>query len=80
LEDRVKVELDLNLSSVFYGLKYELPPIAEAGGAILNNVPLGGVGGIAGLGAYAAAKHGVVGLTRSPRWNGPPAVAGSARR
>jgi NAD(P)-dependent dehydrogenase (short-subunit alcohol dehydrogenase family) len=51
---------------VFYGLKYELPAIAESGGgAILNNASLGGVGGIAGLGAYVAAKHGVVGLTRS---------------
>jgi NAD(P)-dependent dehydrogenase (short-subunit alcohol dehydrogenase family) len=61
-----RAELDLNLSSVFYGLKYELPAIAESGGgAILNNASLGGVGGIAGLGAYVAAKHGVVGLTRS---------------
>jgi hypothetical protein len=38
------------------GLKYELPPTAEAGDAILNNASLGGVGGIAGLGAYAAAS------------------------
>lgn len=47
-------------------LKYQIPAIlAAGGGAIVNNASLGGVRGIAGLAPYVAAKHGVVGLTRS---------------
>ena len=61
-----RAELDHNLTSVFLGLKYQVPAILESGGgSIVNNASLGGVSGIPGLAAYAAAKHGVVGLTRS---------------
>ena len=64
--DEWRAELDHNLTSVFFGLKYQVPAILEAGGgSIVNNASLGGVRGIPGLAAYAAAKHGVVGLTRS---------------
>ena len=60
-------ELEQNLTSVFYCLKFQIPAmIASAGGgSIINNASTGGVRGIPGLAAYAAAKHGVVGLTRS---------------
>lgn len=59
-------EVDENLTSVFFCLKYQIPAIlAAGGGAIINNASLGGVHGIAGLAPYVAAKHGVVGLTRS---------------
>ncbi|WP_207915270.1 SDR family NAD(P)-dependent oxidoreductase [Micromonospora sp. 15K316] len=59
-------ELTLNLSSVFFGLKYQIPALqASGGGAIVNNASNVGVTGSAGLAAYSAAKHGVVGLTRS---------------
>jgi NAD(P)-dependent dehydrogenase (short-subunit alcohol dehydrogenase family) len=59
-------EVDENLTSVFLCLKYQIPAIlAAGGGAIVNNASLGGVRGIPGLAPYAAAKHGVVGLTRS---------------
>ncbi|WP_245871048.1 SDR family oxidoreductase [Asanoa hainanensis] len=59
-------ELSLNLSSVFYGLKHEIPAlVASGGGAIVNNASNLGVVGAAGMAAYSAAKHGVVGLTRS---------------
>ncbi|WP_127508809.1 SDR family NAD(P)-dependent oxidoreductase [Actinoplanes solisilvae] len=57
-------ELALNLSSVFYSLKYEIPALTE-GGSIVNNASNLGVVGSAGMAAYSAAKHGVVGLTRS---------------
>ncbi|MDX3056219.1 SDR family oxidoreductase [Streptomyces sp. NE06-03E] len=58
--------IDLNLTSVFYSLKYEIPAIvASGGGSIVNNASVVGVVGDAGAAAYAAAKHGVVGLTRS---------------
>lgn len=54
------------LSGVFLSLKYEIPAIAESGGgAIVNMSAANGIVGVAGLGPYTAAKHGVLGLTRS---------------
>jgi NAD(P)-dependent dehydrogenase (short-subunit alcohol dehydrogenase family) len=38
---------------------------SAGGGSIVNNASIGGVRGIPGMAAYVAAKHGVVGLTRS---------------
>jgi NAD(P)-dependent dehydrogenase (short-subunit alcohol dehydrogenase family) len=59
-------DLALNLSSVFYGLKHQIPALrAGGGGAIVNNASNLGVTGAAGMASYSAAKHGVVGLTRS---------------
>ena len=64
-------ELAQNLTSVFYCLKYQIPAMTEsAGGSIINNASIGGVRGIPGLAPYAAAKHGVVGLTRSAALEG----------
>jgi NAD(P)-dependent dehydrogenase (short-subunit alcohol dehydrogenase family) len=64
--DAWRAELDLNLTSVFHGLKHQLPAIrAAGGGAVVNNASTAGVSAIPGLAAYTAAKHGVVGLTRS---------------
>ena len=59
-------ELELNLSSVFYCLRAQLPALlAAGGGAVVNNASVAGTAGIGGLTAYVAAKHGVVGLTRA---------------
>ena len=64
--DAWRSELDLNLTSVFHGLKHQLPAIrAAGGGAVVNNASTAGVSAVPGLAAYTAAKHGVVGLTRS---------------
>jgi NAD(P)-dependent dehydrogenase (short-subunit alcohol dehydrogenase family) len=62
-----RADLDLNLNSVFYSLKHQIPAILESGGggAIVNNASLAGVRGISTMPAYVAAKHGVVGLTRA---------------
>lgn len=60
-------EMAQNLTSVFYCMKAEIPAMLESptGGSIVNNASTGGVVGILGMASYAAAKHGVVGLTRS---------------
>ena len=56
----------INLSSVFYCLREELPLMAAGGGgAIVNTSSGAGVFGAAGIAHYAAAKHGVIGLTRA---------------
>ncbi len=55
----------LNLTGVFLCLKYEIPAMLERGGAIVNMASGAGLVGFAGLPAYVASKHGVVGLTRA---------------
>ncbi|WP_420346205.1 SDR family NAD(P)-dependent oxidoreductase [Pelagibius sp.] len=54
------------LSGVFHCLKYEIPAMLKSGGgAIVNLSAANGVVGVAGIGPYTAAKHGILGLTRS---------------
>jgi NAD(P)-dependent dehydrogenase (short-subunit alcohol dehydrogenase family) len=56
----------INLRSVFLCMKYEVPlMLKQGGGAIVNTSSGAGVKGFAGQAAYAAAKHGVVGLTKA---------------
>ena len=56
----------INLSGVFYGLRYQIPAILESGGGSIVNVAsiLGKVGAKSSP-AYVAAKHGVIGLTEA---------------
>ena len=63
--DRWDRMIATNLSSVFYCLKHEIPAMLERGGAIVNTSSGAGLHGGAGLAHYSAAKHGVIGLTRS---------------
>jgi NAD(P)-dependent dehydrogenase (short-subunit alcohol dehydrogenase family) len=47
-------------------MKHELRHMRDQGsGAIVNCSSQSGLAGIAGLGAYTASKHGVIGLTRA---------------
>jgi len=56
----------VNLSSVFYCMKYEIPAMLKTGGgAIVNMASILGQVGFENSPAYVAAKHGVVGLTRT---------------
>lgn len=61
--DRV---VQANLRGTFLCLKYEIPAmLATGGGAIVNMSSTAGEQGVRGMGGYAAAKHGIVGLTKS---------------
>ncbi len=61
--DRV---IAVNLSSVFYCMRSQLPRMLErGGGAIVNMASILGAVGFAGSAAYVAAKHGVLGLTQT---------------
>lgn len=56
----------VNLRGVFLCMKYQIPLLLKGGGgAIVNNASGAGVKGFAGQAAYAATKHGVIGMTRS---------------
>jgi len=56
----------VNLSGVFYGLRYQIPAIlANGGGNIINMASVLGQVGTRLSPAYVAAKHGVVGLTKA---------------
>ncbi|WP_194819119.1 SDR family NAD(P)-dependent oxidoreductase [Nocardia sp. XZ_19_385] len=61
-----RADLELNLTSVFFGMRHQVPAIlASGGGAILNNASNLGKVGMGSVAPYVAAKHGVVGLTRA---------------
>src|SRR5690606_36693327 len=56
----------INLSGVFYGLRYQIPAILDSGGgSIINMASILGQVGTPMSPAYVAAKHGVVGLTKA---------------
>ncbi len=56
----------VNLSGVFYCMKYQIPQMLKTGGgAIVNMASILGQVGFAGAPAYVAAKHGVVGLSQN---------------
>jgi NAD(P)-dependent dehydrogenase (short-subunit alcohol dehydrogenase family) len=63
--DRV---IGINLSGVLYGMRYQIPAMLKAGAAkcaIVNMASIHGTVAAIGNGAYTAAKHGVVGLTKN---------------
>ena len=58
--------ISINLSGVFYGMRYQIPAmLASGGGSIVNMASILGKVGTRGSAAYAAAKHGVIGLTEA---------------
>ena len=65
-EDEWDRIVNINLRGVFLCMKYEIPLMLQhGGGAIVNTSSGAGVKGFKGQAAYAAAKHGVIGLTKS---------------
>lgn len=61
--------IDINLTGVFYGVKYQAPEMVKNGsGSIVNIASILGQVGFEKSAAYVAAKHGVVGLTKTAAW------------
>lgn len=69
--DEARRIIDIDLMGVFYAMKHQLPQMERQaraggeGGAIVNIASVAGLSGAPKLSVYAAAKHGVMGLTRS---------------
>ena len=56
----------INLTGVFLCMREEIPRLLESGGgAIVNNSSVAGRVGFAGIPAYTASKHGILGLTKT---------------
>jgi NAD(P)-dependent dehydrogenase (short-subunit alcohol dehydrogenase family) len=63
--------LRVNVRGVFLALKHAMPAlIKRGGGSIVVTASTAGVRGSAGLGAYVASKHAVVGLMRTAALEG----------
>ena len=67
LDDWQRV-ININLNGVLYGMRYQILAMLQAGArscAIVNMASIHGTVAAIGNGAYTAAKHGVVGLTKN---------------
>ncbi|MGE0500746.1 MAG: SDR family NAD(P)-dependent oxidoreductase [Rhizobiaceae bacterium] len=77
--DEARRIVEIDLLGVFYAMKHQIPLMerqykeSQRPGTIVNIASVAGLAGAQKLSVYAAAKHGVVGLTRS-------AAAESAKR
>ncbi len=70
LLDTTEADMDrnfaVNTKGVFFGMKHQIPVMLDGGGgSILNVASLAGLNGAPKLASYVAAKHAVVGLTRT---------------
>ncbi|MEX2441448.1 MAG: glucose 1-dehydrogenase [Pontimonas sp.] len=58
--------MDVNLHSVFYGIKYQAPAIVKSGGgSIVNTSSILGLVGEVGVLPYVTSKHALVGMTKA---------------
>ena len=58
--------LDINLRAIWWCMKHEIPAmLRNGGGTIVNTSSVAGLVGVAGLPAYVASKHAVIGVTKN---------------
>lgn len=58
--------IDINMHSVFYGMKYQIEAMLKTGhGSIINIASILGSVGFEGSAGYVAAKHAVIGMTKT---------------
>jgi len=58
--------ISVNLSGIFYGMRYQIPAMLNSGGgSIVNMTSILGIVGTKFSPAYVAAKHGIIGLTKT---------------
>jgi len=70
LTETTEAEMDMNFAvntkGVFFGMKHQIPEMLKTGGGcVLNVASMAGISAAPKLAAYAAAKHAVVGLTKT---------------
>lgn len=65
-EEQWDLVINTNLKGVWLCMKYEIPQMLKQGsGAIVNTSSVAGLVGFPPSAAYAASKHGILGLTKS---------------
>lgn len=67
-EEDMDINYAVNAKGVFFGIKHGIRQMlaqSPPGGIVLNVASMAGIGGAPTIGAYAAAKHAVVGLTKT---------------
>jgi NAD(P)-dependent dehydrogenase (short-subunit alcohol dehydrogenase family) len=70
----------VNLKSVWLCMRAELRQmLAQGGGVIVNTSSVGGLTAVPGNAIYCAAKHGVIGLTRTAPSSTPRATSASTQ-
>lgn len=64
-EQEMDLSFNVNAKGVFFGMKHQIPLMLDNGGIILNVASLAGLLAAPKLTPYAAAKHAVVGMTKT---------------
>lgn len=65
-ESDLDINFAVNAKGVFFGMKYQIRQmLTQGGGTVLNVSSMAGLGGAPKLAAYCAAKHAVIGLTKT---------------
>ena len=64
-EEVLDQQVNVNVKGVMFGMKHQIAAMKENGGSIVNVSSMAGLGGAPKIGAYSAAKHAVIGLTKT---------------